>query len=84
MAFYFYMPITSMTNPPLNWGYPRTETGFWHAFTRGQYDKTTPVNPFSGRFLFDQLPVYIVGAVEEFNLINLMIGLVRLFSTNGC
>ena len=51
MAFYFYMPIASMTNPPLNWGYPRTETGFWHAFTRGQYDKTNPVNPFSGRFI---------------------------------
>ena len=76
MAFYFYMPITSMTNPPLNWGYPRTETGFWHAFTRGQYDKTSPVNPFSGRFLFDQLPVYFEGAIEEFNIVNLMIGLV--------
>src|SRR5262249_53589154 len=23
-AFYFYMPIASMTNPPMNWGYPRT------------------------------------------------------------
>jgi hypothetical protein len=28
-AFYFYMPLASMTNPPLNWGYPRTGTGFY-------------------------------------------------------
>jgi tetratricopeptide (TPR) repeat protein len=74
MAFYFYMPIAGMTNPPLNWGYPRTETGFWHAFTRGQYDKTNPVNPFSFRFI-EQVAMVIEGAIEEFNFINLMIGL---------
>jgi tetratricopeptide (TPR) repeat protein len=74
MAFYFYMPLSSMTNPPLNWGYPRTEAGFWHAFTRGQYDKTNPSNPFSFRFV-DQVSMLIGGAVEEFNFINLMIGL---------
>src|SRR6185436_6859252 len=33
-AFYLYMPIAGMTDPPLNWGYPRTVTGFFHAFTR--------------------------------------------------
>ncbi len=75
VAFYFYMPITSMTNPPLNWGYPRTETGFWHALLRGQYDKTNPVNPLSVKF-FQQVTMYISGAVEEFNPINLLIGLV--------
>ncbi|MEN9732294.1 MAG: hypothetical protein RLZ45_289, partial [Verrucomicrobiota bacterium] len=32
-AFYFYMPVASMTNPPMNWGYPRTWEGFIHAFT---------------------------------------------------
>jgi tetratricopeptide (TPR) repeat protein len=74
MAFYFYMPISSMTNPPLNWGYPRTETGFWHAFTRGQYDKTNPTNPFSLKFV-DQVVMLVGGAIEEFNFINLIIGL---------
>ncbi len=74
VAFYFYMPIASMTNPPLNWGYPRTETGFWHAITRGQYDKTNPSNPFSFRFV-QQVFMYVNGAIEEFNLINLVIGL---------
>ncbi len=75
VAFYFYMPLTSMTNPPLNWGYPRTEAGFWHALLRGQYDKTNPVNPLSGRF-FQQVGMYFSGAIEEFNFINLMIGLI--------
>ena len=74
MLFYMYMPLASMTNPPLNWGYPRTELGFWHAFTRGQYDKTNPVNPFSFKFI-DQVSMLIGGAIEEFNFINLMIGL---------
>ncbi len=41
---YFYMPIASMTNPPMNWAYPRTVQGFKHAFTRGQYDRITPSN----------------------------------------
>jgi len=49
--FYFYMPLTSMTNPPMNWGYPRTEEGFWHALFRGQYDKTNPISDV--RKLFD-------------------------------
>jgi tetratricopeptide (TPR) repeat protein len=78
VAFYFYMPLTSMTNPPLNWGYPRTEAGFWHALLRGQYDKTSPVNPFSGKFI-SQLGMYISGAIEEYNFVNLMIGLLPFF-----
>ena len=41
---YFYMPIASMTNPPMNWAYPRTVQGFKHSFTRGQYDRIAPSN----------------------------------------
>jgi predicted membrane channel-forming protein YqfA (hemolysin III family) len=40
-GFYFYMPIASMTNPPMNWGYPRTVEGFKHALTRGNMKKQT-------------------------------------------
>jgi tetratricopeptide (TPR) repeat protein len=75
-SFYFFMPITSATNPPLNWGYPRTWEGFIHAFTRGQYERTNPTNdPI--RF-FEQLRMYCEGAVDEFNLVYLIIGLVPL------
>ncbi|SVD69996.1 uncharacterized protein METZ01_LOCUS422850, partial [marine metagenome] len=27
-AFYLFMPLASVTNPPINWGYPRTWLGF--------------------------------------------------------
>jgi glucose uptake protein GlcU len=43
-AFYVWMPLASMSNPPLNWGYPRTVTGFFHAFTRGQYERIHPTS----------------------------------------
>ncbi|HSH95722.1 MAG TPA: DUF2723 domain-containing protein, partial [Roseimicrobium sp.] len=43
-AFYLYMPASSMSNPPMNWGYSRTVEGFFHALSRGQYDKTNPIN----------------------------------------
>ncbi len=73
-SLYFYMPIASATNPPMNWGYPRTWDGFLHAFTRGQYEKTTPTsNPVT---LVRQMFMYAEGAQEEFNWANLLIGLV--------
>jgi hypothetical protein len=83
-AFYFYMPLAGMSNPPLNWGYPRTVAGFFHAFTRGQYERINPTFGHNfpadvfkefGRYL-DQIQMYIGGALEEFNLIYIVIGLV--------
>ncbi len=73
-AFYLYMPIASASNPPMNWGYPRTWEGFVHAFTRGQYEKTNPsTDPV---VIFRQLWMYAQGAQEEFNWANLLVGLV--------
>jgi thioredoxin-like negative regulator of GroEL len=76
-AFYLYMPLASMTNPPLNWGYPRTWDGFLHALTRGQYEKVIPTGSLS-RFT-DQMGMLLTGAVEEFNLAYLLIGLIPFF-----
>ncbi len=73
-AFYLYMPLTSASNPPLNWGYPRTWDGFVHAFTRGQYEKTNPSMDI-GR-IFEQVLMLFEGAVEEFNIVYLLIALV--------
>jgi tetratricopeptide (TPR) repeat protein len=76
-AFYLYMPLASMSNPPLNWGYPRTVGGFFHAFTRGQYEKIHPTtNPVT---YAKQIGMYIGGAIEEFNLIYLLVAFVPLF-----
>jgi len=75
--FYFYMPLTSMTNPPMNWGYPRTWDGFIHAFTRGQYERTNPTNILADpqRFI-NQLWLYMDGALAEYNAVYLLIALV--------
>lgn len=79
-SFYFLLPLFSMTNPPMNWAYPRTFDGFIHAFTRGQYEKTNPTD-----FLHDpvrfirQLLMYLYGAADEFNLAFLAFALVPFF-----
>jgi tetratricopeptide (TPR) repeat protein len=73
-AFYVYMPLASMTNPPLNWGYPRTVTGFFHAFTRGQYERIHPTTEV-GRYI-EQMGMYLGGAFEEFNVVYILIAIV--------
>jgi tetratricopeptide (TPR) repeat protein len=73
-AFYVYMPLASMSNPPLNWGYPRTLQGFFHAFTRGQYERINPTTD-PGRFI-DQVIMYVGGALDEFSFVYLVIALV--------
>jgi hypothetical protein len=61
---YFYLPIASMMNPPINWGYPRTVEGFFHVLTRGQYENMNPTADV-GRFL-EQGRQYFVMAGKEF------------------
>src|SRR5262245_19896809 len=75
-AFYLYMPLASMSNPPLNWGYPRTVTGFFHAFTRGQYEKIHPTTS-AGKFV-EQIGMYVDGAKEEFNMVYLLMAILPL------
>lgn len=76
-SFYLFMPVSSMTNPPMNWGYARTVDGFFHALSRGQYERTNPTSdPIK---FFSQMRMYTEGAVEEFNLVYLLIALVPLF-----
>lgn len=76
-AFYFYMPLAGMTIPPMQWGYPRTVEGFFHALTRGQYEKTNPTDFFGDplRF-FSQLQMFAEGVVEEFNWVYALLALV--------
>ncbi len=76
-AFYFYMPLAGMTNPPMQWGYPRTVEGFIHAFTRGQYGQTIPSDVFHRPDIFlIQLKNMGLGIVEEFNWVYVFLALV--------
>lgn len=84
MAFYLYMPLAGATNPPMQWGYPRTLEGFIHAFTRGQYEKIRPTDGvgegldwfFSFVFTYaKQLLMYFDGLDNEFNLVCVLIAI---------
>ena len=72
-AFYLYMPIASMSNPPMNWGYPRTAEGFMHAIKRGQYESVHPTSDVSS--LLRQIWDYIGGATDEFSAVYLLLAL---------
>ncbi len=78
--FYFYEPIAGMTNPPMQWGYPRTLEGFIHAFTRGQYGNVSPTDIFGdpGRFLM-QLGLLIGDIAREYNWVAILVSVVPLF-----
>ncbi len=75
--FYFYEPIAGMTNPPMQWGYPRTVEGFWHALSRGQYEKVNPSDIFGdpGRF-FTQLGMLAGDIAGEYNWVLVLVALV--------
>jgi hypothetical protein len=85
LGFCLYLPFASMTNPPVNWGYARTEEGFFHLITRGQYERWHPTNEL-GRFI-GQLWIVAKETGEGFGwpyfvFAPLPLGLVR--RTGGC
>jgi len=68
VSFYFYEPIAGMTDPPMQWGYPRTVEGFYHALSRGQYEKITPTEIFKEpRKFMDQMDLMREGITSQFN-----------------
>ncbi len=76
-SFYLYMAVSGMSNPPMQWGYPRTVEGFFHAISRGQYEQPNPTNPFAepGRYV-GQLKMLVSGAADEFTWVYVFIALV--------
>ncbi|NBV25316.1 MAG: DUF2723 domain-containing protein, partial [Proteobacteria bacterium] len=75
-SFYFYMPLAGMSDPPMQWGYPRTVEGFLHALSRGQYEKGNPTSSLD-RF-FGQIQNYVDGSIDEMNIVYLFIALIPL------
>lgn len=74
LSTYVYLPITSMTNPPFNWGYPRTVEGFIHLITRGQFDRPQPTDTFTD--LLRQVIEYLIQSGREFGALYLVLALV--------
>jgi hypothetical protein len=77
VCFYLYMPVSGMSDPPMQWGYPRTVEGFWHALSRGQYEQPNPTNILTepGRFM-GQLWMLISGVADEFTWAYMFVALV--------
>ena len=76
LAFYLYEAVSGMTDPPMQWGYPRTVDGFFHALLRGQYEKVDPTNIFHDpmRFVM-QLGLLIGGLADSFSWVAIFIAL---------
>lgn len=74
----FLNPVFSMTNPPVNWGYPRTEEGFAHVLSRGQFDSFAPppdvsklgarLSQYGRDLVLDVGPMYLVAAALTLSL----------------
>lgn len=75
-AVYLYEPISCMTVPPMQWGYPRTVEGFFHALSRGQYGTGEGTNLLSdpSRFFY-QMYYLAQGLSESFSWVYMFIGL---------
>jgi hypothetical protein len=67
LSLYFYLPVVSMSNPPMNGGYCRTVEGFFHTLTRGQFEHIF-LTGSPGRFL-KQIVMYSDHTIHEFGLI---------------
>ena len=69
-----------MSNPPMEWGYPRTPEGFFHALTRGQYDKINPTDIFQepGKFII-QIGMLFVGLADAYSWVFMFIAVLPIF-----
>ncbi len=80
VSMYFYMPLSGMSCPPMQWGYPRTVEGFFHALSRGQYGSAESTNFFENpsRFAF-QFWYLLEGLADSFSWVFVFIGILPFF-----
>jgi tetratricopeptide (TPR) repeat protein len=78
-GFYFYEPLAGMTNPPMEWGYPRTVAGFFEALSRGQYNKIDPTDIFKDpHHFFIELGMLVEGMADAFSWVYMFFALLPL------
>lgn len=77
VSVYLYEPVSCMTDPPMQWGYPRTVEGFFHALGRGQYGSDNGTDLFQNPWqFFFQLFYLADGLSESFTWAYLFVGLI--------
>jgi len=75
-SFYFYEPLSGMTDPPMQWGYPRTVEGFFHALSRGQYESSSPTDIVHDPMRFiSQLGLLVGGLADSYSWVCVFIAL---------
>jgi hypothetical protein len=78
-SFYFYEVLAGMTNPPMEWAYPRTVDGFFHALSRGQYGKIDPTDVLNDPKKFvGQLVALLTGVADSFNWVCMFFALLPI------
>ena len=77
LAVYGYLPLSSATNPPMNWGYTRTVAGFFHQFTRAQFEKVHTER--TALQFWGQVNMFFDDLKTQFNIVYALIALVALF-----
>lgn len=70
----FYLPLASMTNPPMDWGHPRDLPGFVHLVSRGQYERLQPTASWA--WFAEQLGLYGRITSAELGTIYLLLALI--------
>jgi hypothetical protein len=75
---YLYVPVASMTNPPMNWGYARTTDGFFHVVSRGQYERVIPTSDV--KTFAKQTSTYVQSAAKDFGWVYLPFACVPWFA----
>ncbi len=66
VSAYFYLPLSAKTNPPMNWSYAGTVSGFVHSVTRGQYDAIREGR--DTKDFFKQIEFYYTNLVSNYTL----------------
>jgi len=79
-SVYFYLPIRSINNPPLDWGNPETLRGAWRVVTRADYGSLRLMVPGEEKnlSLLEQAYRFFAGLSRGYNLLALVLGFVGL------
>jgi hypothetical protein len=71
-----YLPLASMSNPPMDWGYARTVKGFFHVVSRAQYERFHPTGDLGG--YANQLWMFLKMSGKEFGWMYLFLAALPL------
>ena len=85
VAFYFYEPIAGMTDPPMQWGYPRTVEGFFHALPAANMKVRNPTDILHDKTRFImQLGMQVNSLADSYSWIFLFVALLPFFFFGRC